>query len=764
MTDRVSLSVRQLVEYVHRSGSIDSRFRTATTMIDGTKAHQRVQKTYNEGDQKEVYLKISLPYEGLSFNIDGRCDGVLFEGETVIIDEIKSTLIQLEEIEENQFPVHWAQAKCYAYMYAMLNQKRQMTVQLRYVNLDEDEQKSFRQLWTIEDLEDFMLEMVAGYAPFALIMKGHLTDRNESIKALPFPFKSYRDGQRRLAGSVYKTIEEGTNIFANAPTGIGKTISTAFPTVKAIGEGHIERFFYLTAKTITRTAAEDAFSLMRNDGLALNVVTLTAKEKICFKEHMICQKDYCEFANGYYDRLNGAILDLFTHHKFIDRKLIEAFARKHTICPFEFSLDVAYEADAVICDYNYIFDPRVSLKRFFDDQKKQTALLVDEAHNLVDRAREMFSASLRQANFYVLEKLYKYKNDLLYQVSRKVNDYFLDIKKKVEKKGLVTKALPEELVARLEAFIEAAELELLNQTDQGDHQDLLDAYFAAQAFNRMAKLYDERYVTFIEEINSEIHIRLFCIDPSYLLQQMSKGYRSKVFFSATLLPFQYYLDMLGKNENDYSLALPSPFPKENTNVWIQPLSTRYRDRDYTIDAIVQKMRQTIEERPGNYLIFAPSYQYMNDLYDCFARIKGKGDIDIMLQDSQMTEEERESFLEKFQPRTSGSLVGFSVLGGIFSEGIDLRGDRLNGVIVVGVGLPQIGLERDIIKDYFNGTGKNGFDYAYVFPGINKVLQAGGRLIRSETDSGTIGLVDDRFLSHKYLRLLPYEWQDYSVIK
>lgn len=764
MSDCVSLSVRQLVEYVHRSGSIDARFRSASTMQEGTKAHQRVQRTYKEGDQKEVYLKINLPYEGLSFSIEGRCDGILFEGETVVIDEIKSTLLPLEDLEENQFPVHWAQAKCYAYMYAMANQKPEMTVQLRYVNLDEDEQKCFRQAWNLEDLEDFMIEMVAGYAPFALIMKDHLVVRNESIKALPFPFKTYRDGQRRLAGSVYKTIAEGSHLFANAPTGIGKTISTSYPTVKAIGEGHLERFFYLTAKTITRTAAEEAFALMKDQGLELNVVTLTAKEKICFKDKMICQKDYCEFADGYYDRLNGAILDLLGNHKFIDRKRIEEYAIKHRICPFEFSLDVAYEADGVICDYNYIFDPRVSLKRFFDEQKKKTALLIDEAHNLVDRGRDMFSATLRQLSFYSVEKLYRYKNDPLYQVSRKVNDYFLAIKKKLEKNGLVRKELPEELVGSLEVFIEAAEQELLNQSDQETQQELLEAYFAAQTFNRMAKLYDERYVTFIEEVTGEVHIRLFCIDPSFLLQQMSKGYRSKVFFSATLLPFQYYLDMLGKSEGDYSLALPSPFPKENSDVWIQALSTRFRDRDRTVDGIVQMMCKTIKARPGNYLVFAPSYQYMNDLYDRFAKMKENREIETLLQDPQMTEDEREGFLEKFQPRPSGSLVGFSVLGGIFSEGIDLKGDRLNGVIVVGVGLPQIGLERDIIKDYFNGNGKNGFDYAYVFPGLNKVLQAGGRLIRSESDTGTIVLVDDRFLTPKYRRLLPYEWQDYSVIR
>ncbi|WEG12941.1 ATP-dependent DNA helicase [Pullulanibacillus sp. KACC 23026] len=756
MTNRVMVSVRQLVEYVHRSGSIDAKFRTVTTMTEGTKAHQRVQKLYNAGDQKEVSLQIKLSYEGLLFTIDGRCDGILFEEDTLVIDEIKSTNRQLELLEENEYPVHWAQAKCYAYIYASQNQQQQMTVQLRYVNLEEDEQRCFRQVWSIEDLEDFMLEMVAGFAPFAVLMKDHLTDRNESIQALPFPFKSYRAGQRQLAGSVYKTIQEGRNLFANAPTGIGKTMSTAFPAVKAIGEGHIERFFYLTAKTITRTAAEDAFSLMQSNGLQLKTVTLTAKEKICFKEKAICQKEYCEFANGYYDRLNEAMIDLLVNNHFIDRKTIEDYARKHTICPFEFSLDVAYQADAIICDYNYIFDPRVSLKRYFEEQKKKAAILIDEAHNLVDRARDMYSASLKQTSFYSLEKLYKYKDETLYQVSRGINDYFLNMRKKVDSSGLVERDMPEDLVEKLEKFVETAESELLKEGQSDTKEELLDAYFAAQTFIRMSKLYDERYVTLSEIVNGDLHIRLFCTDPSFQLQQVSKGFRSKVFFSATLLPFQYYLDMLGKEDEDYSLALSSPFPKENVQVVIHPLSTRYKDRERTRKKITELLKETINKRPGNYLVFAPSYQYMDDLYDNFNRIKGK--IETLLQDPNMAEEEREAFLNHFQPRVEGSFVGFSVLGGMFSEGIDLKGDRLNGVFVIGVGLPQIGLERDVIKTHFDKMGKNGFDYAYVFPGINKVLQAGGRLIRSETDTGQITLVDDRFLTTNYQRLLPPDWR------
>ncbi len=757
----VQLSVRRLVEYAYRSGSIESAFRSASTMTEGTKAHQRIQKLYNEGDLKEVPLNVTLPYEGLFFSIEGRCDGILFEGESLVIDEIKSTVKPLEEIEAHTFPVHWAQAKCYAYMYAMLNQKEAMTIQLRYVNLDEDNQTCFRQTWTIEDLEDFVLEMVATYAPFAIMMNTHRSERDARIQELEFPFSEYRDGQRQLAGGVYKTIREGANLFANAPTGIGKTISTIFPAIKAIGEGHIERFLYLTAKTITRTAAESAFSLLGKNDLPLHVVTLTAKDKICFKEKTICEKEYCEFANGYYDRINDAILDLLTHETFMTRHVIEGYARKHQVCPFEFSLDVAYVSDVMICDYNYIFDPRVALKRFFDEQKKQTALLIDEAHNLVDRARDMFSASLTQASFYALERATQAQRSALYQVSRTINDYFLALRKRLERPGLVLKDQPDDLLEQLERFSEEAEHELLLNGEAHTPQDLMESYFAVQSFLRISKLYDERYVTLADEVNGDLVVRLFCIDPSFQLQQMSKHYRSKVFFSATLLPFQYYLDMLGKEEGDYSLTLTSPFPKENIRVGIQSLSTRFKDRERTRKAIAHTINSQIQSEPGNYLVFAPSYQYLDDLYDQFSSIKGT--VETVLQDPVMTEEAREGFLENFQPRKGGSLVGFSILGGLFSEGIDLKGDRLNGVIVVGVGLPQIGLERDVIKAHFDTHGKNGFDYAYVYPGFTKVLQAGGRVIRSETDKGTLLLVDDRFRSPKYQRLLPPEWQGYQIV-
>lgn len=759
MLPEVKLSVRSLVEYVFSSGSIDNKFRTVTTMTDGTKAHKAIQSTYQETDEKEVFLRTELEYEKMLYLIEGRCDGLLVRSDGILIDEIKSTSRDLSEIEENSYQVHWAQAKVYAFIYAKDHALTEISVQLTYIQIVSEEQKKFQRRFTFQELERFVYDLLENYSPYARLIQKHRQRREQSITDLTFPFETYRQGQRKLAGAIYKTISEEKNIFANAPTGIGKTISTIFPTVKAMGEGKLERMFYLTGKTITRQTAEETFSLLKNKGLCMSAVTITAKDKICFKEETTCQKEYCEFANGYYDRINEAILDILTHETLINRETLEKYARKHTLCPFEFSLDAAFIADAIICDYNYIFDPKVSLKRFFDEHKKQSVLLIDEAHNLVDRAREMYSATLSKSNFLSLKR--EYKGSDIYESVSKLNKYFIELKKKCTDDGqLVLKDIQVELMATLEEFLRSAEKELAGITDS---ELLLNTYYEVTDFIRISKLYDERYVTYVEAASKkDVQLKMLCLDPSHLLLQVRKRFRTTVYFSATLQPMQYFLDMLGGNQADYVLGIPSPFAKEQTDIFIQPLSTRFHDRDRSKKKLVDMISMLILERKGNYLVFFPSYQYMKSVFDDFTI--NHPDIHAIIQTNQMDEVEREQFLENFTEEDSKTLIGFAVLGGIFSEGVDLKGDRLNGVVVVGVGLPQVCLERNIMKDYFQATGKNGYDYAYTFPGINKVIQAGGRLIRSETDSGTIVLVDDRFLTPKYQRLLPMEWKDYRVIK
>jgi DNA excision repair protein ERCC-2 len=758
VSEDIQISVRALVEYVFKSGSIDARFRSQTAMIDGTRIHQKIQRTYQEGDQKEVYLSTEIDYDGLTFTIDGRCDGLLFHDGKVIIDEIKSFSQPLDQLEAEGYPVHWAQAKMYAYIVAIDRELEDIYVQLTYVHVDTEEKKSIIQNYTFSELERFAMEVIQGYAPYAKLLYNHRKKRDESCRELSFPFKTYRDGQRNLAGAVYKTIVDQKNLFAKAPTGIGKTISTLFPAMKAIGEKQLNRVFYLTAKTITRTAAEEAFARMGSCGLIAKTVTLTAKDKICFQEETNCQKDYCEFANGYYDRINEAILDILSNKNHLTREVIESYARKHKVCPFEYSLDLAYSVDAIICDYNYIFDPRVSLKRLLEDQKKSTVLLVDEAHNLVDRGREMFSASLNKEPFLQLKKDFKGVNQSIYQAASNINAWFILLKKnKEDQNEYVLKQLEEAFLEQTSQFALAAEQVLQIETSPL----LLETYFRVNQFLKIAELLDDQFIIYAEKNRNDLKIKLFCIDPSHLLRQMGKGFRAKIFFSATLSPMPYYQDILGGGEEDYALRIPSPFNKEQVDVLIKPLSTRYRDRERNRDEILSVIQSLLKNRPGNHLIFFPSYQYLLSVYEQFKRI----DIDTqtLIQEAGMPENEREDFLAAFKADQTETLVGFAVLGGVFSEGVDLIGDRLNGVVVIGVGLPQLSFERNLIKDHFVSKGKNGYDYAYVYPGINKVLQAGGRLIRSEQDQGTIILIDDRFLQRPYQQLLPNEWRQFTVI-
>ena len=768
MKDRIQLSVRYLVEYVYRSGSIETGLKSGNPLSEGTKAHQHLQRMYKDGDQKEVYLRTEFPFGNNVYCIDGRCDGVLFEEKAVIIEEIKSTTSAWDQLEEDRYPVHWAQAMVYGYMYSLEHHLEQIGVQLTYIHIDTHEVKKYRRTYQADQLYAFMEEVIARYAPFAEQQRVHQKVRNDSLRKLAFPFPAFREGQRRLAGAVYKTIADSRCLLAKAPTGIGKTISTIFPTMKAIGEGKVHRACYLTARTTTQTAAEEALSLLEQQGMRIHALTITAKDKICFKEETKCQADYCEYAEGYYDRINEGLLDLFTHETIMTRSVIEQYAYRHCLCPFELSLDAAYVSDVLICDYNYVYDPRISLNRMFEEMKKQSVLLIDEAHNLVDRARDIYSASLLKSRYVQLKREYKH-NRILFKVVDQINKLLIAIRKQCDDRHAhVWITPPQELIALLEQFVPVAEQELVSEPSgvtSERHALLLEAYFEAQDFLRSYQWYDERFMTYAEVEQSEVRIKLLCLDPSYLLGKMGKGYRSKIFFSATLSPLTYFRSMLSTSEDDYTLSIPTPYKSDQWDMRLVPLSTRYKDRDRTKAAIIDMLMKLIQEKPGNYLVFFPSYTYLKDIYASFIERQGQmeanetGEFETIVQAASMSEEERDQFLTAFTANRKSSLIGFAVLGGIFSEGIDLAGDRLNRVVIIGVGLPQIGLERDLMKNYYNQYGVNGYHYAYVFPGMNKVLQAGGRLIRSERDKGMLVLVDDRYMTPLYNSLLPDEWKD-----
>lgn len=762
----IKISVRNLVELVLRSGDIDNRLVSSNRLVDGTRIHQRVQKESGEKYKKEVFLSFDYNINDLVIKVEGRADGIITEEEGTVIDEIKSVSRPLEHIDEDFSLLHWAQVKCYAFIYAAQNELEEIGIQLTYFQIDTEEIKRIKKSITLDELKVFMSELMDKYLVWAGMQDSWNAMRDCSVMNLKFPFECYRKGQRELAVAVYKTIVQEKKLFVQAPTGIGKTISTLFPAVKAVGEQHISKIFYLTAKTITRQVAEEAFEKMRGSGLKFRSITLTAKDKICFSQEGICNPDHCEYAKGHYNRVNAAILDLLGNSEYLSRDTIEEYAVKHTVCPFEFSLDLSLWSDCIICDYNYVFDPRVYLKRFFLNAAGDYAFLVDEAHNLVDRAREMFSAQIDKSSYLEAKKLMKQKQPKIYRHLNKINAYMVGLRKQCSDDGfMIVKEELKDLYKLLHNFIyESEEWILSNQYMNIEGFDqILEVYFNTISFLKIAEFFDDRYVTFIETKGSEVRIKLFCIDPSYLLADAVKRGKTAIFFSATLTPLNYFMEILGGDTGDYNINLQSPFDNTNLCVLIYDnLSTKFRHRENSYGKIAEIIKCAVDQRNGNYLVYFPSYKYMNEVYTCF--IEKYPEIETMLQKAAMTEEERECFIDSFKPDTVRNFVCFGVLGGIFSEGIDLKGDRLIGAIIVSVGLPQVSTEQDIIMNYFQVKNGMGYENAYMYPGMNKVLQASGRVIRSETDKGMVLLIDERFSKSDYKRLFPKHWEHNIRVK
>ncbi len=753
----IRLSVRNLVEFLLRTGDIDSGFVRMNRALEGTRAHIRLQKSYGDNYLPEVSLRKPLEFDDYNLIVEGRTDGILKEENHIIIDEIKTVTHELELIDENYNTQHWAQAMCYGYIYGEENNLKKLIIQLTYIQLDTDEIKKIRKTFEIGELQSFFYDLIEKYRIWADYNNTRISLRDESIKALQFPFPNYRKGQRKMAAAVYRAIRDENILFAQAPTGIGKTISSVFPAVKAMGEGITSKIFYLTAKTTTQSVAEEAFQKMRDGGLQFISITITAKDKICFKDERDCNPKYCEYAKGHFDRVNNALMDMLQNETQITREILLFYAEKHRVCPFEYSLDLSLWADGVICDYNYLFDPNAGLKRFFSDKKTNFTFLIDEAHNLVDRGREMYSAELHKKDFLSLKRLLKEKSKELCNSCNSINKYFIDIRKRLgENIHYTSREEEKDLYNILNSFVVKADKYLAMNDNTNIDQELMDLYFNVLNFLKISELYDEHYITYIEKYGNDVKIKLFCLDPSLLISQMLKKGRAGIFFSATLLPMDYFFEILGGGENSKSIYLSSPFDVKNRCLLIaNNVVTLYNKRENSYWQIVEYINNTIIKKQGNYIIFFPSYKYMEEVYERF--MERYPDYNVNIQSPGMTEEEKANFIGFFEPNPKKHNIGFCVLGGVYSEGIDLMDDRLIGVIVVGVGLPQLCLERDIIKNYYDNKNHKGFEYSYMYPGMNKVMQAAGRLIRSETDRGIILLLDERFSRWDYQRLFPKEW-------
>ncbi len=770
----MKISVRSLVEFILRSGDLDNRRGSRAdreAMLAGGRIHRKLQRQMGSLYQAEVPLKLLVPMGEFDCQVEGRADGIFPADGEIYVDEIKGIYRDLTYVEE-PVPVHLAQAMCYAWIYASQKGLASIGVQMTYCNLDTEEKKYFRELYSISYLKQWFGELMREYEKWAAFQYSWQQLRRKSIEPLVFPF-AYREGQKELAVNVYRAISRKKRLFIQAPTGVGKTMSAVFPTVKALGMGLGDKIFYLTAKTITRTVASEAFSLLREQKLRLKTIVLTAKEKLCACESMECNTEACPYAKGHFDRVNEAVFDMLNRKEdHWSRELIEEQAQKYQVCPFELSLDLSTWADAVICDYNYVFDPNVHLKRFFSEGVKGEYLfLIDEAHNLVERGREMYSAALYKEDFLELKRKVKGRWPKLGKKLEKCNKYLLGLKRECEDCRIQTDIqsfvlLLMDLMAELEKLWEEGMEAELSDAVSGFYLQVRH-FLNIYALRASTEKEEKDYVIYSElEGDGRFKLKLYCVETAGNLREYLDKGNSAIFFSATLLPMPYYKHLLGA-EDDYAVYAHSPFSKDNRLLLIgRDVSSRYSrrgPREY--ERIASYISQTVESHPGNYLVFFSSYKMLEEVASVYEGQFAKPWVHCISQYAGMTEQKREEFLEEFAKERQGeSLLGFCIMGGIFSEGIDLKYDALIGSIIVGPGLPQICRERELLRQFYEEREMDGFAYAYQYPGMNKVQQAAGRVIRTQKDRGVILLLDERFAQVSYQNLFPREWEQYTVCR
>lgn len=837
--DKVKVSVRTLVEFIMRSGDLESGSgrMDADAMQAGSRLHRKIQKSMGSNYTAEMPLSIEIPLadgeEQFLLVVEGRADGVIRnQDDSFIIDEIKCSYRDVTQMQKAE-QVHLAQARCYAYMLGIkegkLGEAETMTtgeaagttepedsevmacdepgesdtfgIRLTYCNIETEYIKYFNEELSSEQLTTWFDTLIKEYAKWAVWERRWKKLRNASAKELQFPF-SYREGQRDFTAGVYRSILREKKLFAMAPTGVGKTISTVFPSVKAVGEGLTEKLFYLTAKTIVRTVAEETFSLLADRGLMFKTVTITAKEKICVLEKPECNPFTCPRAKGHFDRVNDALFDMLTNEKNITRELIESYAEKHTVCPFEFCLDLTLWADAIICDYNYVFDPTVALKRFFGGEGKNNyVFLIDEAHNLPERAREMYSGTLWKEEFLNVKRLLGKQQPKLAKRLEACNKELLRLKRECDSFTEHTEF--GNLAMCLTRLMTECEEYLKDDKRPGNERDaVLNLYFEARHFLAMYDFADTdyRFYTSYGEDGS-FYARVQCMQPARALAEQLKKGKCAVFFSATLLPVRYYMEELGGTEEDYAIYVPSPFAKEQRLVMVGgDVNFRYANRGRRMyEKAADYILKFTAAKQGNYFVFFSSYRMLQDVAAIleerlstqprellpewdedagdgtretgrqqrgFGEEGAENKVVLHKQKTNMTETEREEFLSQFAEETDGTHIGLCVLGGIFGEGIDLKGERLIGAVIVGTGLPLVCDERELFRRYYDGQedgGRDGFSCAYLYPGMNKVQQAAGRVIRTMEDTGAILLLDDRFAGNQYASLFPKEWYPYETV-
>jgi DNA excision repair protein ERCC-2 len=750
------MTAKDIVKFIHSGGDLTSEFQSNKRALEGIEAHKYLQDRYGEDDLKEVPVETLFEYEDYSFYITGRMDGLLLEDNKSIIEEIKSTKTDLSNMKIDTRPEHLMQAKMYAYMYVMKNDLRSINVRLTYIYVDDYKTKSFNKRYNKSQLVKFFQETIIEYIKWLEIYRKHQDEKRVSIEGLNFPFEEYREGQYKFMGAIYQTLINSDVLYSIAPTGIGKTVASLYSALKTIKDEK-EKIFYLTAKNAGKKIVVDTVNLLKEKGLVCKTTVINSKESMCLMDTVDCDPDICPYAKGFFDRLRPAINDIFVHDDVYDMKLIKDYGTFHNICPHEFSLSISNYSDVIICDYNYAFDPRTHLIRYFEEEYYTPKLLVDEAHNLVDRSRNMYSAILNKGTLLALKKATsKVKPSVRSSVNKLIKyiDLFVDENEVIKSKFYYQDNLDYDLVNLVERIINTVDRILAENKKFSTRKVVLDCYFELRQFVKITDYYDRDYKYIVEVIDEDIVISLKCLDASkHLLEIIERRVSGIVFFSATLLPVDYYVKLITTGIGK-SIKIESPFKKSNLGLFIDDsTSTRYRDRERSIDNIIDSIYALAETKIGNYIIFFPSYKYMNKVLEEF----NDDDYDILVQKSGMSALKRKQMLNDFSSVGEKSKIGFFVLGGSFAEGIDYIGEMLSGVLIVGVAMPQFNKYNELLRSHFDEEFGEGFDYAYTYPGMNKVIQAVGRVIRTKNDIGVAVLFDDRYSHNKYKSLFPVFW-------
>lgn len=772
----IEMSVRSLCEAALKSGDLGVSAPDLSAMADGAKIHRKLQSEAGGYYNPEVELSCTTLLDGVYYTVSGRADGVIRLEKGIIVDEIKC--VKGSYFSEPPREAFLAQMKCYAHFLCIRDELPVIDGRITYYNIDTGKTKYFNYHFTADELNAFFLSLLKKIKRRALLVMERQTEILPNARRAAFPYRELREGQEMMIRESYRAIKRGKRLFIEAPTGTGKTISSLFPSVRALCDGRADKIFYLTAKASTRREAYRAASDIYKAGAHLRTVVITAKEQVCMcgaKQIQGGVKNYCngcdcEFAKGYYDRVDNAIFELIDKGNGYPRNLICEVAKKHHVCPYELSLDLSELCDVIICDYNYAFDPSVYFRRYFSERRgEEYIFLIDEAHNLVDRARDMYSSRLGRKAFEEAILLFDPTDNEPISYCESAIRAFSALRG-LCKEELVRDANGEErgfFVSRepIASFVEAMELfkkkseSWLKKNREHSCADAFNAFVSTvRRFLLINEYFDKGFLTYVQILDGDISVQTCCLDPSSIMNSLLNRAKASILFSATLTPTDYFCDVLGGGKKSERISLPSPFDTNNLCIAVADhVSTRYEERKKNAPRFASILAASVISKKGNYIAYFPSYDCLEDVYKIFKR--KYPNVETVVQQRNMTIKEKEDFLAAFKNDEGKLRIGFCVLGGAFAEGVDLPGSRLIGAVIFGVGLPGISNERNMIRDYVDPEGIEGFDYAYTYPGMNNVLQAAGRVIRRDDDKGIIVLADDRYATPKYRELFPEHWEN-----